>query len=304
MNKLLMSIVMSDPSAFCFDNIQNGHSIRSAVLDQFITRDTFGGRLLGTNNIGEFPALSVVIATGNNIEAAEDSASRFLEIRLQPRSDRPQNTVFMHDAKNWTVELRPKILSALREIARHKHDIIQQRGRFPAWFREVAGPIMAISGDHTLLDAWDIAGSTIRNADAFEDFVARLADVHEATGINPLSAAEVITHAFREYAALVGKAVKPEYYAAITAEPADVVGTETEKAPITVANLKLAKAAEAARRTVASGVTASLKTWRDQMAGGLRLRFVDEKDRNRKMRTHFSVVERRRPGPPAEEMEF
>jgi hypothetical protein len=247
MNKLLMSIVMSDPSCFCFDNIKNGHLIRSAVLDQFITRDSFQGRLLGTNRMGDFPALAVVIATGNNIEAAEDSSTRFVEIRLQPKDDNPQNAVFLHDAKLRTNELRPRILSALREIARHEHTV-PQKGRFPAWFRQVAGPIMDISGDRSLLDAWQQSGSTIRNADALEEFLLKV----KSTGIDPISASEIIAHCFVEFAALTGS-VKQELYDAITSfpEPGD---------------LPAMKRRETAKNQVSRYTIANLRPWRDQMA--------------------------------------
>lgn len=270
MNKLLMSIVMSDPSAFCFDNIKNGHSIRSAVLDQFITRDTFGGRILGTNTMGEFPALSVPIATGNNIEAPEDSATRWLEIRLQPKDASPQNAVFAYDAKARTQALRPKILSALREIARVPHDLVA-KGRFPAWFAQVAGPVMALAGDRELLKCWGQAGSTIRNGDALEEFLARIL----ATGKDPISATEVVNLAFPQFADLVGS-VPPDIYDAVMSDPEPH-------------NLEAVKKRDRAKTQVARFVMKNLNPWRDQIAGGLRLRIIKSKDARGRERDHITL---------------
>lgn len=270
MNKLLMSIVMSDPSCFCFDNIKNGHSIRSAVLDQFITRDSFQGRLLGTNRMGDFPALAVVIATGNNIEAAEDSSTRFVEIRLQPKDDNPQNAVFLHDAKVRTTDLRPKILSALRAVASVKHQV-PPKGRFKAWFAEVAGPVMELSGNRGLLDAWEQGGSTIRNADALEEFLAKI----KATGIDPIGGGEIVANAFVEFAALTGS-VKQEIYDQIVATPDP-------------SDFEAIKRRDSAKNQVARYVVSQLKPWRDQIAGGLRLRFVRWKDRKGRERDFVSL---------------
>jgi hypothetical protein len=288
MNKLIMTIVMSDPSCFCFDNVKNGHSIRSAVLDQYITRDSFQGRLLGTNTLGNFPALSVVVATGNNIEAAEDSATRFLEIRLQPKTDNPQNQHYDRDAKSYTMQHRAKILSALRLISNVEHDL-KKKGRFPGWFQEVAGPVMQISGDHGLLDKWDEGGSTIKNAGAFEDFLVRLREIHQKHQLAEIWPDDVTSLALDEYAALVRL-------------PDDLVEAASallDPAMSEAARALTQKRRKAARMKITQGMMNFLKKWRDQVSGNLRLRIRQGRNANRKLRTYLQVEGAAAPGPQA-----
>lgn len=260
MGKLMLAITQTDPTVFCFDNIPNGAIVRSAVLDSYITSNTFQGRILGQTRMADFPALAVVAATGNNIEPDGDSLTRFLEIRLEPDTDAPQNIVYDRDLRRWTQEHRHHILRALRAIFLTSHD--QPRtGRFPTWFDRVAGPIMQVSGRTGALEAWRRNAVTVERAEPFGSLLQAMHAFQEHHHVKGMSAAELVDFCLLELDDLLDLPV------GAMRELRQRIDDDTPH--------DARMSYELTRRKMIKGVMRRLNPWRRQVSGGFRLTFVE-----------------------------
>ena len=290
MEKVLVSISKGDRPVHVFDNLRNGATLQSADLDAFVTNRTFAARLLGANDLMDLPALSLIVVTGNNIEAVEDSRSRFLEVRLSPDDASPQNRIFSRDITEWTRANRARILSALVEVARGA-PTGKPMGRFPEWWRRVAGPLAAASGEDGLLDAWSEDALSVRNASGLEAFLRRLAEIQSQGREGGLLAKEVATEMLDELHDLVHLPREDFDLATSLLDPDMPEGAQD----------KAWKAVQGARKRIAGAVVQRLRKWRDQQVGGLRLRFVKSvgEDRHPAIKIHAEKVERPASSQPA-----
>ena len=148
-----------------FDNLKTGMTIGNThpELAMLTTSPVVSGRILGQSKSFSGPAGIVVSLNGNNVVTQGDMTSRFVETRHNP--DQGQNLAkrtFRHsDLMSWTLENRGHIIGALACIMAHRVDT-NPVGRFPAWSRAVADPIIAVSGVQGFYRAVDRSGRTGR----------------------------------------------------------------------------------------------------------------------------------------------
>jgi hypothetical protein len=128
----------------------------------------------------------VPTATGNNVEAVDDSMTRGLESRLEragENSATPHLHVYEGNVNAFLAENRGRIISALAAIATVPHSL-PPGTRFPVWFNEVAAPVMALTGDKALLDQWR-QPSVATGGEGFGDLLERLWQMRQARSDAP-----------------------------------------------------------------------------------------------------------------------
>jgi hypothetical protein len=115
--KALFAYLLQGLPTLVWDNIPNSGKVQSPALDSAATATEYTDRRLGASSSPVAPAHTIMCFTGNNIEAAGDTASRMLEVRLLvPRSDPRNRPVRRKDPVDWTRRHRAKILAALYTV--------------------------------------------------------------------------------------------------------------------------------------------------------------------------------------------
>ena len=112
--KRLLSLLMAGDDCFLIDNIPNGGTVASPVLDAFLTATTWRDRILGTNEQPLLPVRTATFITGNNIALGGDSPRRFLRCRIDPQCVKPEERGgFLHyPLLPWLRQERPRLLAA------------------------------------------------------------------------------------------------------------------------------------------------------------------------------------------------
>ena len=281
MVKFLNSISLEDPSVLFLDNARNGSSIRSPSLDAFITNSVFSARVLGTNTISTGSALPMVVLTGNNIEVAEDTKTRILEIRIIPDGRKIKyNVNFIED----TLSQRNLILSALWAIL--DMDIPEgaevPASRFPAWSREIAAPVALASGEADLLEAFRDAkeeGASTKNVVALAEFLEALAKKQVEGRPDGLLTREIVDELLDEIHELC-RLPQADYDTATALLDPDA--SEMQQG-------KVWKDRQAARKRISSGLDKRLRRWRDQAGGEFRLTMIKSKGADRHPALRFKA---------------
>lgn len=144
--KLLLSTFMRSPEIIVFDNCGDGMTFRSPALSSAMTSATKQGRLLGQNRDAVVSTKVVVIITGNNVELANDEASRIIPIHLTTKAASPHKRTFQYP------DIVPRALDIRGLVLRHTIGVIagyltssdRQAGvpsRFPQWDLLVRHPL-------------------------------------------------------------------------------------------------------------------------------------------------------------------
>ena len=152
--KALFAFLSSAVPLIAWDNIARGTSISCASIEKALTAETYQDRVLGLSEHRTVAASTVMVFTGNNINARGDLASRRLTARLNVNSLDPENRAFRHpDPIGWTEASRGKILRALFTVLLGNPRLRQAAAiaapaetRFKAW--------------------WHLVGSAVENAAA------------------------------------------------------------------------------------------------------------------------------------------
>ncbi len=160
-DKLFTTAIMGGATHIAFDNLRSGSTLGNShkELATICTSPVHEGRILGYSKTFVGPAGVLVSGTGNNLILSGDMISRSVEIRHKP--DPTTNLAlrrFKHaDLMGWTIENRSHIIGALACIL-SRPATNEAPGRFPAWSRIVAEPIIAASGVQGFYDEWIEAG--------------------------------------------------------------------------------------------------------------------------------------------------
>jgi len=279
--KALMTVAKAGFSQVVIDNYPNSEVLASAELDKYMTSQFYEGRLLGGNQNGKYPSNTMFFATGNNIEAGEDSVTRFMECRLEPMTDNPQNTIYKFDIDRMTEELRDQILSALIHILQAECEPMQQVGRFRLWFEYIAAPIMRASGELNALSEWG-GKTTVKGGQELGEFLAELYAIEHKTKNDGsgLFAEECLR-------------LLPEECGDVTHIPHDLLQVIAAPEDFTVpkdqqAANKLARVI--AIKRAAMTFTKQMVKRKGQSAGGFRLVVGTGLNENRKERAKFHAV--------------
>ena len=145
--KLLLSTLLRSPEIVVFDNVGDGLTFRSPALSAAMTSATKQGRLLGHNRDAVVSTSVVFILTGNNVELANDEASRIIPIRLTTKAVSPHKRTFKHpDIVRRGLEIRETILRhVIGLIAGYQttsERVEAVPSRFPQWDALVRHPLL------------------------------------------------------------------------------------------------------------------------------------------------------------------
>lgn len=109
--KALYAALLSGDRSMWFDNIPDGHKIRSPELCAFLTSATWTDRKLGESSSLGIPNRMVLVGSGNNITPTGDIARRSLVIRMDANTEElKQRTFKIPLLRSYIDEHRPQLL--------------------------------------------------------------------------------------------------------------------------------------------------------------------------------------------------
>jgi hypothetical protein len=109
MAKQLIGLQLEGCSAVVFDEMT---FVGFKSLNGFLTNNTFGGRILGSNEMPDLPTNMLLLFTGINLAIKDDSNRRFLRCRIDPKVEDPTKLRFAFDPVRYTREHRWEIVRA------------------------------------------------------------------------------------------------------------------------------------------------------------------------------------------------
>lgn len=117
MRKSLTATLYSGVTAVIYDETAE---VDSAVLNGFITAESWADRRLGVTERIEMPNKTVVLFAGNQVSIIGDAARRMVQIRLHSNLPNPESrTGFRHsDLKAWVSDNRRELLRACLILTR------------------------------------------------------------------------------------------------------------------------------------------------------------------------------------------
>jgi len=116
MRKTISAALLCGESFVCFDNVQNGTTLRSAALDKTLTAPVVSDRLLGKSEMLRLPNGAVWAVTGNNITPCADMVRRTIVARIDPCIERPWKRRFDWTPSDYARAHRTELLSAALTI--------------------------------------------------------------------------------------------------------------------------------------------------------------------------------------------
>ncbi len=118
LRKRLTAALLTDEPLIVFDNVDR--QLKSSVLAQAITSETWTDRILGVSKNVELTQHAVWAATGNNVEISGDLPRRCYVIRLDPKLAQPAQRKFERpDLMGWARVHRGELLGACFMLARN-----------------------------------------------------------------------------------------------------------------------------------------------------------------------------------------
>lgn len=159
MRKKLTSFLMAGKSVFFLDNVNlrvDSGSLASAVTAKF-----WEDRVLGETRMIRVPVRCSWIIAGNNVRTSNEIARRCVRIRLDPKTDQPEErSGFKHpNLLGWVAENRGTLLRACLVLVRAwiaagRPANQKTIGSFEAWCR-VMGGILNVAGIPGFLENLD-----------------------------------------------------------------------------------------------------------------------------------------------------
>ena len=145
--KLLLSTLLRNPAMIVFDNVGDGLTFRSPALSSAMTSATKQGRLLGHNRDAVVSTSVLFVLTGNNVELANDEASRIIPARLTTSEVSPHKRTFKYpDVMGHGLEIRETMIRhVIGLVAGYRQSgtsIDAVPSRFPQWDALVRQPLL------------------------------------------------------------------------------------------------------------------------------------------------------------------
>lgn len=120
--KSLYASVLAGDRSLWFDNVPDGHKVRSPELCAFITSSTWKDRKLGESETVGVPNRAVLVASGNNITPVSDLARRSLVVRMDANTEKISARVFkIPQLRRYVMEHRPQLLVDVLTIIKAYH---------------------------------------------------------------------------------------------------------------------------------------------------------------------------------------
>jgi hypothetical protein len=147
LNKHLLAKALSGRRVALFDNLTRDVP-NSDALNSIITSGSISGRILGATEIVEAQARMLILATGNNVAAREDTARRFIPIRLDPMTEDASAIEYKGDARTDALRDRVTLVSACFAVASFKDERpgLKHATDFCEWQALVRKPLWHLLG--------------------------------------------------------------------------------------------------------------------------------------------------------------
>jgi hypothetical protein len=121
MKKTITACLREGHSLVMFDNVPDGHKVRSTHLAQAVTSEIHRDRVLGLSENVTSPANMMFALTGNNLSFSRDMPTRVMQCYLDPKRDDPQKRRFARaNLKGWCLSNRNRTIQA---VLRNAHKI-------------------------------------------------------------------------------------------------------------------------------------------------------------------------------------
>ena len=144
--RLAAKLIESSP-AILLDNL-NGVLLRSDLLASALSERPAEIRVLGRTEMRRLHASALVVVTGNGLRVSEDLARRFIEVRLDAKTEDPESRPFYNDIVAEVAARRAELLSACLTIWRWGRLTKPARGAalggYGQWGEWVRDPLMAL----------------------------------------------------------------------------------------------------------------------------------------------------------------
>lgn len=115
--KEIISTLIENPPVVCYDNVDDGKTIRNALLSRIITQAEYTGRYLGVSKNVTVPTNTLICVTGNNITFTSDLVRRFLQCRLEAVGKNPERRNFEHKhVLPWILSIREDVIVSVLGI--------------------------------------------------------------------------------------------------------------------------------------------------------------------------------------------
>jgi hypothetical protein len=102
LGKHILAILLEGHGGVLFDNLEEGGRVESNALARAMTSPKFTGRVLGENRGAIVPTNCLWCFTGNNISASGDFNTRILAIKIDPKTETPEERTFTRpDLAEW-----------------------------------------------------------------------------------------------------------------------------------------------------------------------------------------------------------
>jgi hypothetical protein len=144
--KQLLSTLLRGPAMLVIDNVPDGFTVSSGPLAAAMTASSYTNRFLGESRDVTAPTNVAFVLTGNNLSLGADEVTRWMIVRLAPRSGLPEERRFKHpDVLGHALSIRrPALLHVVGIVAgyRRSGQQISSASRFEAWDRMVRQPLL------------------------------------------------------------------------------------------------------------------------------------------------------------------
>ncbi len=111
LRKSIYACLMAGDRSIWIDNVPDGHKVRSAVLETFLTAEVWKDRKLGESFTSAIPNKTVMVASGNNLTPVGALARRSLVIRLDANTENLRDRVFkIENPRRYIMKHRAALL--------------------------------------------------------------------------------------------------------------------------------------------------------------------------------------------------
>jgi hypothetical protein len=146
MRKALTAALMEGRPSIIFDNV-SGH-LRGDVLCAVLTSPVHTDRILGVSQSAQLSTRTMLLFTGNNLEAAGDLSRRVLRVELDPGCAEPWRRRFEFEPVARVRERRQALVAAALTVLRgyiaagHPEVVRTHTGSFEGWSRLVRSTVV------------------------------------------------------------------------------------------------------------------------------------------------------------------
>ncbi len=194
-DKRIMSVALDGRPYFIVDNITT--TLRSDSLDMVLTSTVYTGRVLGKSESPTLPWRAVMAATLNNAAISSDIARRALQVKLDPKTERPeQRDGFKHeDIMKHVEEHRDTYLGAALTVLRaffangQPKQKMRAMGSYERWSAVVRSALLFAGGEDPITTQDELR----EEADVDRENQATLINAwHSAYGSEPRLLSQVV----------------------------------------------------------------------------------------------------------------